>query len=124
MTRRHPEDCRTMHELRQQIDDLDRELVALLAERAGYIDRAGELKIGEGLPARIDARVEDVIDKVRRAADEVTLDADLVETLWRRLIAWSIAREEVVLGPDEQDIDDPAAGDSFRNGEGTDRDDS
>ncbi len=88
-----------MVELRSAIDTLDREIVALLVRRATYIDRAAQLKPAEGLPARIEARVEEVVANVRRAGTELGLDPDLAEALWRRLIDWSIAREEQVLGP-------------------------
>ncbi len=98
MTRRLPGDCSSMHELRREIDALDAELVALLAERARYIDRASELKPAEGLPARIEERVEEVIGNARANAHRAGLDADLVEALWRQLVEWSIAREEQVLG--------------------------
>jgi isochorismate pyruvate lyase len=89
-----------MRELRVQIDRLDRQLIELLVTRAGYIDRASELKPGEGLPARIPDRVEDVVQKVRASSTEMGMDPDLAETLWRSLIDWSIAREERVLGPE------------------------
>ena len=95
-----PADCQSMQELRVQIDALDAEIVAKLAARAGYIDRAAVLKQGENLPARITDRVEDVVAKVRARAMAEALDPALVEDLWRRLIEWSIAREEKVLGPD------------------------
>ena len=94
-----PQDCRTMQELRNQIDKLDRQLIELLVTRATYIDRASELKPGEGLPARIPERVEDVVQKVRSNSVDLGLDPDLAERLWRILIDWSIAREERVLGP-------------------------
>lgn len=93
-----PQDCRNMAELRVQIDALDRALVEMLARRVTYIDRAAELKPAEGLPARIDDRVEAVVSKVRASAAEVGFDADLAEALWRRMIDWSIAREEKILG--------------------------
>ena len=89
-----PSECRTMADLRAEIDRIDGRLVALLAERAGYIDRAAEIKPALGLPARIDDRVEEVVDKVRIRAMAEGLDPDLAEALWRRLIDWSIAREE------------------------------
>ena len=81
-----------------EIDRLDAEIVARLAERAGYIDRAAELKRGNGLPARIDARVEEVVAKVTARAEALGLDPVLVEKLWRGLIEWSIDREERALG--------------------------
>lgn len=88
-----PDACTTMAELRVQIDALDAALVGLLAERAGYIDRAITLKQNENLPARIDARVDQVIGNVRAVAEDHGLDPDLTETLWAQLIDWSISRE-------------------------------
>lgn len=93
-----PQDCHNMAELRAEIDALDAGIVALLARRAGYIDRAAELKPAEGLPARIEARVEDVVEKVRLRAEAEGFDPALTEAMWRLMIEWSIAREERVLG--------------------------
>lgn len=95
-----PQDCHSMRDLRVQIDRLDRQLIGMLVRRASYIDRATELKPGEGLPARIPDRVEDVVQKVRASSQAAGMDPDLSETLWRILIDWSIAREERVLGPE------------------------
>ena len=95
-----PADCHSMQDLRVQIDLLDAEIVAKLAARAGYIDRAAEVKAALGLPARIGWRVEEVVANVRARAVAGGLDPDLAEALWRRLIDWSIAREEARLGPD------------------------
>jgi isochorismate pyruvate lyase len=89
-----------MAELRGQIDQVDRELVALLTRRVAHIDRAIELKPAEGLPARIDSRVADVLEKVEREARLQGLDPALARKLWAELIDWSIAREEQVLGTD------------------------
>lgn len=97
--------CSNMAELRRQIDLLDDQIVALLVRRAGYIDRAAQIKQTEGLPARITTRVEEVVANVRDRADAAGLDPELTETLWRHLIEWSIAREERVLGNDDQGND-------------------
>ncbi|PYG28533.1 chorismate mutase [Pelagimonas varians] len=88
-----PENCHDMPALRTQIDALDRDLIALLKKRVTYIDRAVEIKAGAGLPANIPSRVEDVVAKVKAAAQEQQLDPELAEALWRHLIDWSIARE-------------------------------
>lgn len=95
-----PRDCETMADVRAEIDRLDEELVRLFAERAGYIDRASEIKAEINWPARINDRVEEVVRNVRGHALTYGLPPDLVEKLWRRLIDWSIAREESRLGPD------------------------
>ncbi|WP_050528496.1 chorismate mutase [Pseudorhodobacter aquimaris] len=95
---KRPKDCETMQDVRSGIDRLDADLVRLLAERAEYIEAAARVKARTGLPALIVDRVEQVVDNVRIKAQADGLDPDLAETLWRQLIDWSIAREEVVLG--------------------------
>ncbi|NOC84388.1 MULTISPECIES: chorismate mutase [unclassified Ruegeria] len=95
-----PQNCNTMQELRAEIDKLDRQLIEMLVTRATYIDRASQLKPGEGLPARIPERVEEVVQRVRASSDALGMDPDLAEKLWRILIDWSIAREERVIGTD------------------------
>ena len=92
-----PERCETMAELRTQIDAIDAELVHLLSDRSGYIDRAIDLKQIEGLPARIVDRVDEVLDNVRKNAAKHGLDPELTQTLWRELIEWSIQREAIQL---------------------------
>jgi isochorismate pyruvate lyase len=97
MTRK-PSHCANMAELREQIDLLDAELVALLARRAAFIDRAAELKLSLGQPARIKERIEQVIGNVRKRATSEGLDPELAEQVWRLVIEWSIRQEETVLG--------------------------
>ena len=92
-----PQDCLDMAELRKQIDRLDVELVELLVARAGYIDRAIELKQGNGWPARIPERVEEVIENAGREAETRGLDPEIAKSVWRLLVEWSIQREAQVI---------------------------
>jgi isochorismate pyruvate lyase len=94
-------DISSMAELRAEIDALDRQLVDLIRMRVGFIDRAAELKPAEGMPARIEARVEEVVARVRAHATQVGMDPALVDGMWRQMIDWSIDREELVLGKGE-----------------------
>ncbi|MGX9856085.1 chorismate mutase [Limimaricola variabilis] len=87
-----------MAALRREIDTIDAELVRLLARRSTMIERAIELKPREGLPARIESRVQDVLDKVIARAHAEGLDTGLTERLWREMMEHFIAREEEVLG--------------------------
>lgn len=93
-----PDDCATMAELRIQIDALDDQLIDLLIQRRGYIDRAVDLKRIEGMPARTTDRVREVLDNVRTNAATKGLDPDLATDIWTQLIEWSIAREARHLG--------------------------
>ncbi|TRW97515.1 chorismate mutase [Paracoccus sp. M683] len=88
------DDIPDMPALRARIDALDKQLVALLAERSALIDRAARIKARDRLPARIDARVEEVVANARRHAADAGLDADLIEDIWRRLIEAAIAQED------------------------------
>ena len=92
-----PADCNSMDELRHQIDKLDVKIIELLANRSEFIDRATELKKSNGMPARIPERIETVVSNSRNAAEDLDLDADLVEKIWRILINWSIQREAEII---------------------------
>ena len=92
-----PADCNNMDELRHQIDKLDVKIIELLANRSKFIDRATELKKSNGMPARIPERIESVVSNARNAAEELDLDPDLVEKIWRILIDWSIQREAEII---------------------------
>ncbi|AUX75132.1 MULTISPECIES: chorismate mutase family protein [Sinorhizobium] len=97
-----PAECTTMADVRAQIDRLDRALMALFAERWGYIDRAAEIKRPLYLKADIPARVAEVRENARRHAIEFGLDPDFYERLWTQLIDHAIAHERKLLGEDEE----------------------
>lgn len=81
-----------MTEVRAAIDALDREIVALLAERLHFIGEAARIKAERAL-VRDEARVEDVIAKVRAAAAATDMDPDFIEPLYRELVERSITHE-------------------------------
>lgn len=90
-----------MAALRTAIDDLDRRLARMMALRSRMIDRAAQIKAGAGLPARIDARVEQVAANARRNAEAAGYDPDLAEALWRLMMDHFIAQEARALGETE-----------------------
>ncbi|MBV2358820.1 chorismate mutase [Thalassococcus sp. CAU 1522] len=87
-----------MADLRVCIDQIDSELVALLAERERYTDRAPDLKAREGIAARAPSRVDAVLANVRDKALASGLDPELAQAMWRIMIETVIAREERVIG--------------------------
>ena len=89
------EDCTTMAEVRAGIDALDRQLVALLAERLKFIAAAARIK-PDRATVRDEWRKADVLAKVEAAARELGVPSDLTADLWERLIEYSIAHEFVL----------------------------
>lgn len=89
---RSPEDCATMTEVRAGVDATDRELVALLARRFGYMDAAARIKPTRDA-VRDEARKAEVVANARAAAQAAGLPADAVVDLWDRLVEASIAYE-------------------------------
>ena len=87
-----PADCKTMADVRQGVDALDRALVTLLAERQRYMDAAARIKPNRD--AVFDqARIDDVVAKVLKAAEPAGLSPDIAEPVWRLLIDRCIAHE-------------------------------
>lgn len=87
-----PAACTTMAEVRQGVDALDRALVTLLAERQRYMDAAARIK-GERAAVRDEARIEDVVAKVKAEARARGLSEAIAEPVWRLLIERCIAYE-------------------------------
>ena len=87
-----PLDCTTMAEVRQGVDALDRALVALLAERQGYMAAAARIKADRS-KVFDRARIEDVVTKVKAAAREAGLSEAIAEPVWRTLVDRCIAYE-------------------------------
>jgi len=84
----------TMSEIRKEIDRIDETLIKTLAERQRWVEKAVVVKKRDGLPARDDARLHQVIDHVRVLARAHHVDPALVETMWTEMVEWFIAYEE------------------------------
>ena len=84
-----------MAEVRDGVDRLDRALVALIKERAGYMEAAARIKPSRDV-VRDEARIEDVVSKVKAAAADVGLSEAIAEPVWRELVERSIAYEFTV----------------------------
>ena len=87
-----PEDCQTMIDVREGVDALDRELVALLATRFGYMRAAARIKPSRDA-VRDEARKASVIAAAVAEAEAAGIPGDVVADIWERLVEGSIAYE-------------------------------
>jgi len=93
---RSPADCQTKEEVRVEIDRIDRELLTLFAERHRYVTRMAQIKT-DPHEALDPARIEAVIKKQRGRAEELELDEDQAELIWRTLINWNVNYEKGII---------------------------
>ncbi len=84
--------CSTMTEVRAGVDDVDRQVVALLKRRFDYMDAAARIKPDRSA-VRDEWRKADVLAKVDAAAAELGVDRALAARLYEDLIETSIAHE-------------------------------
>lgn len=87
-----PEDCTTMREVRVGVDTTDRELMALLDRRFGYMRAAARIKEDRNV-VRDEARKTEVIENARADAQARHLPADKLAEIWDQLVETSIAYE-------------------------------
>ena len=87
-----PERCQTMTEVRAGVDQTDRELVALLARRFGYMDAAARIK-PDRARVRDDVRKAQVLDNVRGLARAAAIPETVIAAVWETLVEGSIAYE-------------------------------
>ena len=87
-----PAACTNMAEVRQGVDRLDEQIVALLGERFRYIEAAARIK-PEREAVRDEARKAEVLGNVRRLAEAEGSPIQIVEDVYERLVEASIAYE-------------------------------
>ncbi|MCC2980395.1 chorismate mutase [Sphingomonas sp. IC4-52] len=85
-------ECSTMAEVRAGVDQVDRELIALLRRRFDYMDAAARIKPERG-QVRDEARKAQVIANARAHAAAAGLPEQAIGELWDDLVEASIAYE-------------------------------
>lgn len=89
---RMPDACASLGEVREAIDMLDARLVALMAVRQAYVERAARLRTARD-QIKDQGWVEEVVSKVIAEGKRAGLSAGIAEPVWRTLIEVSIAHE-------------------------------
>ena len=85
--------CQDMQNVRRAINVLDDVLVPLLVERVGYMTQAARIK-PHASQVRDEARIEDIVARVRERAVAEGGDAEVIEQIYRSMMEACIAYEE------------------------------
>jgi isochorismate pyruvate lyase len=90
------EECTSLAEVREAIDTLDRELLALLGRRAGYVHAAARFKT-DAASVRAPERVRAMLEQRRTWASEEGLDPEVIARLFTLLVDYFTRREQGVV---------------------------
>jgi isochorismate pyruvate lyase len=85
-------ECKSIEEVRENINRIDREIVKLISQRSRYVAQAAKFK-KTTQDVKAPSRVEEVISNVRGIAAEHDLDPDIVEKIYRTMISCFIEYE-------------------------------
>lgn len=79
-------ECKSLEEVRANIDKIDDGIIKLIAERTDYVRQAAKFKTNTN-GVKAPDRVEAVIRKVRGEAEKYGADADMLEALYLKMIS-------------------------------------
>lgn len=79
--------------LRDQIDEVDKSLLSLLAKRLQLVAEVGEVKSQHGLPVYAPDREAAMLASRRQEAESLGVPPDLIEDVLRRIMRESYSRE-------------------------------
>jgi chorismate mutase/prephenate dehydrogenase len=85
----------SLKSLRERLNELDRQLIELIAERQSVVEQVGAFKQSEGQKIRDFAREKRVLDGARNTAGELGVAPDIAEQVMRLLIQTSLTRQEL-----------------------------
>ncbi|PXV64474.1 chorismate mutase [Dysgonomonas alginatilytica] len=92
-TKRNDIECKSLDEVRENIDRIDKDLIRLISERSIYVNQAVNFKKTES-DVEAPKRVEQIITKVRNLAKSENLDPDIAESVYRTMISAFIEQEK------------------------------
>ena len=93
--------CQSLGEVRSHIDSIDKQIIALMAERGSYVLEAGRFKADPNAVTD-QKRVDQIIAKMRGLAEQAHLSPDVAEATYRAMIAAFTEEERKRVEQDSQ----------------------
>src|SRR5512138_1594911 len=80
--------------LRERIETIDRQIIALIAERLRIVEDVAEAKLATASPFRDREREGHLMTRLRAIAVEAGVDPHQIETMYRVVMDMSVAHQE------------------------------
>jgi isochorismate pyruvate lyase len=87
-----PDECENMTDIRAEIDNIDRQVIALFGQRFGYVKAASKFKTSE-TSVKAPSRFQTMLQQRRVWAQEEGLNPDVIEKMYSDLVNYFIEEE-------------------------------
>ncbi len=87
-----PKDCENIPEIRYAIDQIDKQIIALLGERFAYVKAVSKFKSSEA-SVKAEDRFNSMLEQRKIWAVKAGLNPDVIEKMYRDLVNYFINEE-------------------------------
>ena len=87
-------DTKKLDQLRNKLDEIDEQIITLIAERQFNVEQIGNVKLSTNSPTRDYQREKQVINKVRNHARKQGLDPEVAQHIFELVIETSLSKQE------------------------------
>ncbi len=87
-----PAECDSINDIRDAIDEIDKNIISLITERASYVHEAAKFKSNVE-SVRAEDRVQKMLIKRREWAQERNMDPEFIEKLFQNIVDYFINKE-------------------------------
>ena len=95
--RKLPGECTNINEVRNEIDNIDLDLIKLLSNRFGYVREVVKYKENTNDGIEASDRRAAVIASRRKWAEEAGINPDVIENIYNTLIDYFITEEKKLI---------------------------
>ncbi|WP_316820254.1 isochorismate lyase [Pedobacter gandavensis] len=91
-SRKQPEECQNMIDIRQEIDHIDQQIIGLIGRRYQYVKSAAQFKTSES-SVKAPERFASMLLERRKWAEQQDLDPNVIEKIYTDLVHYFINEE-------------------------------
>lgn len=89
-----PDECNSINDIRDAIDEIDKNIISLIASRASYVHEAAKFKTSSK-SVRDEDRVQKMLVKRKEWAIEKNIKPEFIEKLFQSIVNYFINEEMV-----------------------------
>lgn len=97
ITNKKPAECNNIIDVRAEIDNIDRTIIQLLAERFEYVKEVVKYKSNTAEGIEASDRKQQVMNTRRQWAEENNISPDVVESIYKTLVEYFIEEEKKII---------------------------